>query len=407
MSGETEQTAENEAAEATETGQETAPSENAEAADEFETEWASMVAAETGETEAAEEDPDDDPPSSAEAADADDDDPPASAEEADAGEGGTSASAEAAGEGGDAAAAATGGGDAPAGAPDAADIWAEATEEQRSAFTAERERAEKAERDKKATDGHASRLQRRLNEHLAASGESSETAADPSQEAESEPVVSEEARAELAEFEAEFPDIAKPILKHVIEPLSALVKTQAQRITNLEAGLKTVGEDRMDAAIAEQEQIVRADHEDYDDIADTDDFVEWAKSQPEFIRVGIMANAEDIVDGAAVSKILTMYKADKGIANGHANGHVNGNGAAAGADPAGAEENAGDAPPAGRKPAADPTRSAQLRAARGNPAPSPGAPAREDDGTRSETEESVWAELRREEERRLAAEPRA
>ena len=191
---------------------------------------------------------------------------------------------------------------------------------------------------------------------------------------------------------ADYPEIAKPLadeLARISAGYRAEIDGLKQSQQQMATALQTVGEDRIEARSAEQETIVREAHADYDDIADSEDFVAWANDQPEFVRQGIYANAEIIVDGPGVSRILDMYKADKGI------GQVNGNGAAAGE------------PPGDDKPAADPIRKIQLASSRGTPAPSAGVQAREETEGRPETEESVWAEVRAAEQRRQAAEARA
>ena len=199
----------------------------------------------------------------------------------------------------------------------------------------------------------------------------------------------EEANTEWSEFQAEYPEVAKPMNRVVTFLANEIKALRAENAEHRQA-LQIVGEDRASATSDAQYNAVVEDHPDYDEIADSDDLLAWFEEQPDFIQATMRANAEDIVDGAAVSKIVGMYKAERGIET------AKGNGAASGEKPSGT-----------RKPAASPRRRIQLDSARGTPRSSPGVAAKEDDGRGQETEESVWAELRRDEEKRQAAEARA
>ena len=265
------------------------------------------------------------------------------------------------------------------------DIWAEAPEELRSAHEAEVAARTAAERGKAAADGRVSALQRRLDAVMADGGGKPAAEATRTRQPEgggtegaaTEETVEEDP--ELKAFEDEYPEIAQGMRK-MVGRYDQRIETLEQENARLRANLQTVGEERVDAHSAEQEASVLEAHPDFDQIADSDDFVEWAQGQPEFIQREILENAERVVDGAATSRILTMYKADRGIVTETGDG-------------SGAGEDAGE-----RKPAADPIRTAQLRSAAGGPRPSPGAQVTDRGGRRTETEADVWAELRRDEE---------
>ena len=358
-----------EAAETPPAEQDTAPQEGAEAPDEMSAAWADMLE-ETGEVEPKEDQPEETEETK--------EDPPEAA--ATAAEGEETAETETA--------------DKPSEAEEPAEIdWSNAPEELRSAFEAEKARADAAVQGRKSAEGRYAASQRRLDALIAGTGDKpDDKPANRSQETETDKPAETEPSDEWKQVMADYPEIAKPLADELARisagyraEIDGLKQTQAQMAT----ALQTVGEDRLAESSATQESIVREAHTDYDEIADSDEFVAWANEQPEFIRQGIHANAEMIVDGQGVSRILDMYKADKGIANGK------GNGAAAGE------------PPGDEKPAADPVRQIQLASSRGTPAPSPGVQAREDTDGRPETEESVWAEVRAAEQRKQAAEARA
>lgn len=262
------------------------------------------------------------------------------------------------------------------------DIWRDAPEELRSAYEAEKAARTAAERGKGAADGRVSALQRRLDAMMAdGRGEAAPEATRTQQRqpgGEGEGTQTEEVEdPDLKAFEEEYPEIAQGMRK-MVGRYDERIATLEQENQRLRAGLQTVGEERVEAHAEAEEAVVLEEHPDFDKIADSDDFVAWAQEQPDFVQRGILANAERVVDGAATSRILKMYKEDRGITT------EAGDGTGAG------QEEAGE-----RKP--DPVRQAQLRSATGGPRPSPGAQVTDRGGRRTETEADVWAELRREE----------
>ena len=287
--------------------------------------------------------------------------------------------AEEAGETGDGEAAETEEGDKK---PDATaaetkedDVWAEAPDELRSAYAAEKARADAAEHGKKSAEGRSNALTRRLDAMMAGSEEVTDPA---TRKPKTEDDTTSEADPEWDAFVSDYPEIAGPVSK-LLDGQKAKIASLEEQNKTLAAGLQTVGEDRLTASSVAEEAIVLENHPDYSEIARTDEFVAWAESQPGFILDGIKANAEFIVDGQAVTRILKMYKDEKGIAE------VKGNGAAAGRK-------------SGKpKPAADPLRSIQRRSATGLPASSAGATVPESSHADIETEDAVWDKIERDE----------
>ena len=369
MSDDPDTTAQPEAAAAPETAQETAPPESAEAAEDAA--WQEMLAEEYGEGEPAKEE-----------GTTDEETPAEPAQEA--------SGAEEAGKDGEEAADATEGNPESEEAAAAID-WGNAPEELRSAFEAEKARADAAEQGKRSAEGRVAAAQRRLDTLIAGEGKTKPAPAKPSQQTQEEPVHSKEAEEALKTFETDYPEVAKPILQHVVSPLTRMMQSQAAEIASLKTALSQVGDERLEAATVAQEQMVIEAHPDFAEIVSDKALAEWANAQPAYVQDLYDRNVDSIVDGAGVVDLINRFKADKGLANG-----ANGNGTAAG------EEN-----PGARKPAADPSREIRLRSARGTPAPSPGATAREQTNADTETEEAVWAELEQAEKRKLAAEARA
>ena len=235
------------------------------------------------------------------------------------------------------------------------DIWNEAPETLKSAYDAEKARADKAEHAFRSRDGREAALQRRIDSMIASGGEQSRQPPVNRQSADDTSTSTDETLAELATLEADYPEIAKP-LKTILQRNEARHRTE---ITRLSQALQLVGEERLAARSSDAESAVVESHPDYTDIANSDEFVAWYEEQPQYIQVGIRQNAENIVDPRAVSRILDDYKRDRGIAPaGRSNGSTTGNGKQNGS---------------GERQQADAIRRAQLRSNRGGPRPSPGA----------------------------------
>lgn len=330
--------------------------------------WDEIEAAERGEK-----------PAAAETGDKPDDEEPAAA------------AAEAAGEGDKPTAAGDEGGDKPTGQAaegEEKDIWAEAPEPLRSAFEAERQRADRAEHGRRSAEGRSATLTRRLEAMIAGEGDPPPGERGSEAPASRQPPADDSAQDQLTQqletLKVDYPEFAP-----IADAMTRLVEQRQQdrtTIQQLRQGLQTIGEDRLHTVSAEQEQVVLDKHPDFSDIADSDEFVSWAKTQPEFVQAGIIANAEQVVDGEGVVWILDRYKADRGIESGKDGGSA-----------AGQEE------PGKTKPAPDPIRTIQRRSATGTPRSSAGAAVPEQERSTTETEDDVWNEIEAEEKRKIAA----
>ena len=254
------------AAEATETASEPSPSDAV--ADETASAWADVKAEVSGEPST----------SDATAQTSAHDDPDATAASAQAGE----------------AADASGGGEAEEGTTEqeaaesatetaAEDVWANAPETLKSAHEADTARADTAEHARKSAEGRINALTRRIDAMIASGGEQSRTP--PADRPSADDTPATETLAELEALEADYPEIAAP-LKAVLMRTEARHKAE---ITRISQALQTVGEERLDARATAEEGTVVESHPDYNDIADSDDFVAWYNDQPQFVQAGIHA----------------------------------------------------------------------------------------------------------------------
>ena len=225
-------------------------------------------------------------------------------------------------------------------------------------------------------------ITRRLDAMIAvpAAGKTDVTAAN--RQPSDDPQGAEAAKAFEA-FEADYPEIAKPV-KALIDLQQAELAAVIAKNQQLETAMNVVGQERLDAATDTQHALVVEAHPDYNDIAGSEDFLTWWGEQPDFIQAGIEANKQDIVDGPTVRRILDMYKGDRGIKS---NGKGEGDGSTAGKS--------------GERKPADLIRAAQYRSATGVPTSSPGATIPE--AAQVESEDDVWNELERKEKKRLEA----
>jgi hypothetical protein len=107
---------------------------------------------------------------------------------------------------------------------------------------------------------------------------------------------------ELAEFKQKYPDVYD-----VVETVATM--QSESRAKQLEEKVKLLQEREQQLVRLDAEKALRANHPDFDDIRNSDDFHEWAKSQPESIQNWIYSNAND---PEAASRALDLFKSDMG-----------------------------------------------------------------------------------------------
>lgn len=73
--------------------------------------------------------------------------------------------------------------------------------------------------------------------------------------------------------------------------------------------LKEIEEMSSQIALEKAENEIRKTHPDFDDIRDSDAFHDWAKEQPTWVQNALY----DDIDVRATSRVIDLYKADKGI----------------------------------------------------------------------------------------------
>lgn len=205
----------------------------------------------------------------------------------------------------------------PAGSETTDDVWANATPAQRAALTALEERAKRAENTLRSNNGRWSSAQRELDELRA------KVAAQPAPGGDAAPGTGDgaaggepdELDAELSRVADEYSEILAAPLKKIadLESRIAMLSKDASRHAELEQAQADLAETER---LAAEEQALATDHPDWGEQVQSQEFADWALSQPKMILDAIHRNgsAKGIVDGAEASKVLTLFKQETGIA---------------------------------------------------------------------------------------------
>jgi hypothetical protein len=110
---------------------------------------------------------------------------------------------------------------------------------------------------------------------------------------------------ELAEFKKKYPDVYD-----VVETVASM--QSESRAKSLEEKVKLLQEREQELVRLDAEKELKSRHPDFDDIRNSDDFHDWAKSQPESIQSWIYSNASD---PEAASRALDLFKSDMGVSS--------------------------------------------------------------------------------------------
>ena len=199
----------------------------------------------------------------------------------------------------------------PAGSETPADIWANATEEQRSALEAIRKENETTKSEWKRMSGTVSSYQRQIDDLKRQLQAPSKTDAEKKDdEAKADESILDDP--EFTQAAEDYPEVFGPV-KKVISVLENRTKTAIERAERAERELSGISQERRDANLEVQAQIVAEAHPDYSSIAGSKEFAEWYKNQPRLVQEGVQRNAKSIVDGNEVAYIVKLYKDSAGI----------------------------------------------------------------------------------------------
>lgn len=108
---------------------------------------------------------------------------------------------------------------------------------------------------------------------------------------------------DLDKWAKNYPDVAA-----IVETIA--IKKAKEQAASLEEKMKYVDEMRYNAAREKAEAELMRLHPDFDDIRDSEDFHEWADSQPKWVQDALYENDNDAMSAA---RAIDLYKADRGI----------------------------------------------------------------------------------------------
>ena len=258
------------------------------------------------------------------------------------------------------------------------DIWANAPDELRAAFEAERQRAAAAEHARLSAEGRLRALQRPED------GVTGQQQRQPASSQQAAPPLTNEQIAAYRQWQADYPEVAEPIVP-VIEVLNRQITEMRAENDRLRAGVDQIGQERAATQYQAAEAQVLEAHPDMRELLQEPGFQPWLDAQPQFVKAVYDVNAEEIVDPDSVKMFFDLYKQGTGRGN--------------------AAETAGQGQQSRSQQADDPRRAAQKRSAAGAPKPSQGAALR---GGQADDEdpEAIWASLTKDDEaqgRRTAA----
>ena len=108
---------------------------------------------------------------------------------------------------------------------------------------------------------------------------------------------------EIEAWSKKYPDVAG-----IVEAIAD--KKAQERSSDIDKRLKEVEELRITAKREKAEAELAVMHPDFNTIRDDDTFHEWAKEQPKWVQDALYENVDD---AKSVSRVIDLYKADKGI----------------------------------------------------------------------------------------------
>ena len=108
---------------------------------------------------------------------------------------------------------------------------------------------------------------------------------------------------EIEAWTKKYPDVAG-----IVEAIAD--KKAQERSSDIDKRLKEVEELRITAKREKAEAELAVMHPDFNTIREDDTFHEWAKEQPRWVQDALYENVDD---AKSVSRVIDLYKADKGI----------------------------------------------------------------------------------------------
>ena len=108
---------------------------------------------------------------------------------------------------------------------------------------------------------------------------------------------------DIEEWAKEYPDVAA-----IVETIA--MKKASEQSSALEKRIKAIDEMQSSATKEKAEAELMRLHPDFDDIRDSDEFHEWAESQPKWVQDALYENDND---ARSAARAIDLYKVDMGI----------------------------------------------------------------------------------------------
>ena len=108
---------------------------------------------------------------------------------------------------------------------------------------------------------------------------------------------------DIEKWAKEYPDVAA-----IVETIA--MKKASEQSSALEERIKAIDEMQSSATKEKAEAELMRLHPDFDDIRDSDEFHEWAESQPKWVQDALYENDND---ARSAARAIDLYKADMGI----------------------------------------------------------------------------------------------
>jgi hypothetical protein len=108
---------------------------------------------------------------------------------------------------------------------------------------------------------------------------------------------------DIEQWAADYPDVAA-----IVETIA--MKKAREQSTALEERLKAIDEMQLSATKEKAEAELMRIHPDFDEIRDSDEFHEWAETQPKWVQDALYDNDND---ARSAARAIDLYKADMGM----------------------------------------------------------------------------------------------
>tara|TARA_R100001377_G_scaffold18101_1_gene9314 strand:- start:764 stop:1720 length:957 start_codon:yes stop_codon:yes gene_type:complete len=110
---------------------------------------------------------------------------------------------------------------------------------------------------------------------------------------------------DIEEWTRQYPDVAA-IVERIAE------KKAQEKFSGAESRLQEIDRISAESDRNRMEDEIRAMHPDFDDLRSSDVFHDWAGEQPKWVQDALYENSED---PASVTRVIDLYKVDKGLDN--------------------------------------------------------------------------------------------